>query len=98
MTVMPFPFAGLGEAPFDTAEARQRLADCLIRNADLVRDGNRSRSVERVMASGHRQHQIRDFVGGIGGAVTEFDLEFRTAGERFEIGKPDVGLRIPRHR
>ena len=88
------PFAGPGEAPLDAAETRDRLADGIVGQPELMRHRDRGGGVERVVPSRHRQHEVGDLVHGIGLAVAEHHLEFRAAAHRHEIDQPRIGLRI----
>src|SRR6185437_1959547 len=46
---------GRGEAPLDTAEAGQALADSLFGNAEFAGDGDGGRRVGDIVVAGHRQ-------------------------------------------
>ena len=48
------PFAYFGEAPLDAAEARDRLSDDVVGQAQFMRDRDRSRGVQRVVPARHR--------------------------------------------
>ena len=52
------PFARRREAPLDAAEARERAADRIRAHAELMRDRDRRRRIERIVMAGHRQAQI----------------------------------------
>src|SRR5438552_2579826 len=88
------PLAGPGEAALDAAEAYECLADRLVGDAELMRYRDRRRCIRRVMPSRHRQHDVRYLVGGVGLAVAEHDLEFRSAAGWRQVDQPRVGLRV----
>src|SRR5258705_5284387 len=86
-------FAGFGEAPPHAAETCQRLSDGVVGKAKFVRNRDRGRGVERVVASRHRRNEIGDLMRGIGLAIAKRDLEAGTAAVWSEIDEPRVGLR-----
>ena len=92
------PFADAREAPLDAAEGGERLADRVVADAELVRDGDRRGGVERVVAARHRQRELVDRVGGLAVAVAEQHREARRAVVMIEIDEPHVGLRVARRR
>ena len=67
------PGAGAGEAPPHAAETCERAADRVIGDAELMRDGDGRRGIERIVPARHRQREIRDLVHDLAGAVAEHD-------------------------
>jgi hypothetical protein len=59
-----------------------------------VRDRDRRRGVERVVASRHRQLEVGDLMGSTGLAIAKRHLEAGTSAVRTEINEPRVGLRV----
>ena len=88
------PFPDAGEAPLDSAEGRERLADHVVLDAELMRHRHRGGGVERVVAAGHRQCQVFDGVRGGATAVAEQHREARCTVVMIEIDETHVGLRI----
>ena len=88
------PDAGAGETPAHAAETGERFADHIVADAELMRDRDRRRGIERVVPAGHRQRQVLDLVHEARGAVAEHDGEQRGAAGMRDIDQPHVGLRV----
>src|SRR5262252_8125756 len=88
------PGAGAGETPPHPAEARNRLADQRIGDAEIMRDCDGGGGVEGIVATGHRQDQILDRMHIVAGAVAEHHRKTRTAIRMIEPGQAHVGLRV----
>ena len=73
-------------AALDLEQRRQHVLD-----AERVRDRDRSRRVQGVVAARHRQHDIRNLIGVVSLAISDHDLEFRAAAHRREIDQPGIG-------
>ena len=73
------PHAGAGEAPPHAAETAPALADHVIVDAEFMRNRDRRRGIERVVAARHRQRDILDLVHELAGAVAKHDGEQRGA-------------------
>jgi hypothetical protein len=69
------PLTGPREAPLHAAKARHGFADRVVGNAELVRHRDRRRRVRGVVPSGHRQHDVGNFMGRIGLAIAKHHLE-----------------------
>ena len=52
------PLAGPREATLHAAEPRKRLADRVHRHAELIGDRDGARRIQRIVMTGHRQHEI----------------------------------------
>ncbi len=73
------PLAGLGEAPLDAAEAGQRRANALDRDAEIIGDRDRRGRIERIVMAGHRHHQIAHHLVAATLAVADQQRELRPA-------------------
>jgi hypothetical protein len=88
------PLAGPGEAPFDAAEAGQRLPDLRGGHTELAGDRNGGGGVQRVVPARHGQDEIVDLLGHRAGAVAELHLEAALATGEVDVEDAHVGLRI----
>ncbi len=88
------PFAGAREAPLDATEARERLAQALGRDLELMGDRDGGAGVERIVVARHRHDEIVDAQLLAGLAIADDDAEMRLAVLEGDIAQPHIGLRI----
>jgi hypothetical protein len=58
-----------------TPPKARALADRLVGDAELIRDGERGSGVEHIVLAGHRQAQPLDHAGLAAGPVLDLDVE-----------------------
>src|SRR6185437_13560314 len=89
----PTRLAGLGEAPFDAAEARQRLDDDGVAEMQFLGDGDGGERVLDIVRAEHRQTQAGDGARRAGGAPGDGDVIARAVAAQLDIDGADIGLR-----
>ena len=88
------PCPSAGEAPANAAKPGDRLADDVDRRAKLVRDRNRGRGVEGVVAAGHWQREIIDEGGAARRPIADQRRKSRDAAGKVDVHQAHIGLRI----
>ena len=88
------PLARAGEAALHAAEARERLADRVGRDAELVRDRDGGGGVERVVRARHRQDEVLELQPEARAAVADHDAELGLPAARIDIHEAHIGLRV----
>ena len=78
----------------DAAETRDRLANDVDRRAELVRDRDRRRGVERVVAAGHREREIVDVGRTACRTLADQHRKSGKAAGKIDVQQAHVGLRI----
>ena len=82
-----------GEASADAAKSGDRLADDVDRRAKFVRDRDRRRGVERVVAARHRQREVIDEGGAARRPIPDQHRKSRDAPGEVHVHKAHIGLR-----